>query len=58
MISVEIKGNQWSTTYMSSKTDLCDILGKAIKEARWGVKEIKVTMDPQDGDEDENVNVF
>ena len=52
---VEIKGLQWSKTYISLNTSIKTVFENAINGSKWDVRKVVLRIDPR---RNENVKVF
>ena len=52
---VEIKGLQWSKTYISLNTSIKTVFENAINGSKWDVRKVVLRIDPRGN---ENVKVF
>ena len=56
IVDVDIKGDQWNTTYTVINTDIGEIFKRAMYNIGYGIKRITIKVEPPK--EDSNVKVF
>ena len=55
-LSVEIKGDNWTTTYLSLNTDIHTAFINAIRNTKYGIKRVIIEVESQN--EVDNARVF